>query len=33
MDLMYYSGDRDAVSAHLQGAQHHRKDFPEPLSA
>ena len=27
MDLMYYSGDRDAVSAHLQAAQRHRKDF------
>jgi PAS domain-containing protein len=27
MDLMYYSGDRDAVVAHLQAAQHYRKDF------
>ena len=27
MDLMYYSGDRDAVMTHLQAAQRHRKDF------
>jgi len=27
MDLMYYSGDREAVSANLQTAQRHRKDF------
>jgi PAS domain-containing protein len=27
MDLMYYSGDREAVSARLQTAQRHRKDF------
>ena len=27
MDLMYYSGDRDAVATHLQAAQRHRKDF------
>lgn len=27
MDLMYYSGDRDAVFSHLQAAQHHCKDF------
>jgi PAS domain-containing protein len=27
MDLMYYSGDREAVFASLQTAQRHRKDF------
>ena len=27
MDLMYYSGDREAVFANLQTAQRHRKDF------
>ncbi|MGZ4855818.1 MAG: MEDS domain-containing protein [Candidatus Angelobacter sp.] len=27
MDLMYYSGDRDAVAGHLQAAQRHRTDF------
>jgi PAS domain-containing protein len=27
MDLMYYSGDREAVFASLQAAQRHRKDF------
>ncbi|MGB8128538.1 MAG: MEDS domain-containing protein [Candidatus Angelobacter sp.] len=27
MDLMYYSGDREAVFAGLQTAQRHRKDF------
>jgi PAS domain-containing protein len=27
MDLMYYSGDREAVFASLQSAQRHRKDF------
>ncbi|MBZ5508233.1 MAG: MEDS domain-containing protein [Acidobacteriia bacterium] len=27
MDLMYYSGDREAVFSQLQAAQRHRKDF------
>ncbi|HXA86220.1 MAG TPA: MEDS domain-containing protein [Candidatus Dormibacteraeota bacterium] len=27
MDLMYYSGDREAVAGHLQAAQRHRTDF------
>lgn len=27
MDLMYYSGDREAVFSHLQAAQRYRRDF------
>jgi PAS domain-containing protein len=27
MDLMYYSGDREAIAGHLQAAQRHRTDF------